>query len=99
LLSGPVISQADVVLAIEMNELWGTLNAFNDRIVRTSRPVTRKDAKIIMLGTRDLYLKSWCFVRAPTSWSRCCGAARAQGSHRPIVSTQQNMNTSERRKR
>jgi acetolactate synthase-1/2/3 large subunit len=55
---GPVISQADVVLAIEMNELWGTLNAFSDRIVRTSRPVTKKDAKIITLGTRDLYLKS-----------------------------------------
>ncbi len=55
---GAVISQADVVLAIEVNELWGSLNNFNDRIVRTSRPITKKDAKIITLGTRDLYLKS-----------------------------------------
>ena len=30
-----VIGQADVILAIEMNDLWGALNAFNDRIVRT----------------------------------------------------------------
>jgi acetolactate synthase-1/2/3 large subunit len=55
---GAVISQADVVLAIEVNELWGSLNNFNDRIVRTSRPITKKDAKIVTLGTRDLYLKS-----------------------------------------
>jgi acetolactate synthase-1/2/3 large subunit len=53
-----VINQADVILAIEMNELWGSLNTFNDRIVRTSRPITKKDAKIITLGTRDLFQKS-----------------------------------------
>src|SRR5262249_58865687 len=55
---GTVLSQADVILAIEMNDLWGTLNAFSDRIVRSSRPVHKKDAKIVTLGTRDLYLKS-----------------------------------------
>jgi acetolactate synthase-1/2/3 large subunit len=53
-----VISQADVVLAIEMNDLWGALNAFSDRIARASRPITKKGAKIVTLGTRDLYLKS-----------------------------------------
>jgi acetolactate synthase-1/2/3 large subunit len=52
------ISQADVVLAIEMNDLWGSLNAFSDRIARASRPITKKGAKIVTLGTRDLYLKS-----------------------------------------
>jgi acetolactate synthase I/II/III large subunit len=55
---GTVIPQADVVLAIEMNDIWGTLNSFSDRIVRTSRPVTKKGAKIITLGSRDLYMKS-----------------------------------------
>jgi acetolactate synthase I/II/III large subunit len=55
---GTVIPQADVVLAIEMNDLWGALNSFSDRIVRTSRPVTKKGAKIITLGSRDLYMKS-----------------------------------------
>jgi acetolactate synthase-1/2/3 large subunit len=55
---GAVIPQADVVLALEMNDIWGTLNAFSDRIVRTSRPVTKKGAKIITLGSRDLYMKS-----------------------------------------
>ena len=41
-----------------MNDIWGALNAFSDRIVRTSRPVTKKGAKIITLGSRDLYMKS-----------------------------------------
>jgi acetolactate synthase I/II/III large subunit len=53
-----LISQADVILAIEMNDLWGTVTAFSDRIVRRSRPITKPGAKIITLGMRDLYLKS-----------------------------------------
>ena len=40
-----------MILAIEMNDIWGTLNAFSDRIVRTSRQVTKKGAKIITLGS------------------------------------------------
>jgi acetolactate synthase I/II/III large subunit len=53
-----IIGQADVILAIEMNDLWGTLTHFSDRIVRQSRPATKPDAKIVTLGVRDLYLKS-----------------------------------------
>jgi len=53
-----IIVQSDVILAIEMNDLWGTLTHFSDRIVRQSRPATKPDAKIITLGVRDLYLKS-----------------------------------------
>jgi len=53
-----IIGQADVIIAIEMNDLWGTLTHFRDRIVRQSRPATSPGAKIITLGVRDLYLKS-----------------------------------------
>jgi acetolactate synthase I/II/III large subunit len=53
-----LIGQADVILAIEMNDLWGAVNTFRDRIERQSRPATRPGAKIITLGVRDLYLKS-----------------------------------------
>jgi acetolactate synthase I/II/III large subunit len=55
---GTVIPQADVILAIEMNDIWGSLNAFSDRIVRASQPATKRGAKIVSLGTRDLYMKS-----------------------------------------
>src|SRR5262249_14834644 len=54
----PVLAQADVILAIEMNDIWGVLNQFSDRIVRTSRPAYKKDAKVLTLGSRDLYLKA-----------------------------------------
>jgi acetolactate synthase-1/2/3 large subunit len=53
-----VIGQADVILAMEMNELWGALHAFSDRIVRSSRPTYKSGAKIVTLGSRDLYLKA-----------------------------------------
>jgi acetolactate synthase I/II/III large subunit len=53
-----IIGQADVILAIEMNDLWGTLTHFSDRIVRRSQPATKPGAKLITLGVRDLYLKS-----------------------------------------
>src|SRR3984885_5053723 len=53
-----MIGQADVILAMEMNDLWGTLTHFSDRIERRSRPGTKPGAKIITLGVRDLYLKS-----------------------------------------
>ncbi len=53
-----VLGQADVILAIEMNDLWGTLNFFADRIERTSHPFYKNNTKIITLGSRDLYMKS-----------------------------------------
>jgi acetolactate synthase-1/2/3 large subunit len=53
-----IIGQADVIVAMEVNELWGSLNAFSDRIQRSSRPNYKKGAKIVTLGTRDLYLKA-----------------------------------------
>jgi acetolactate synthase I/II/III large subunit len=53
-----VIGQADVILPIEMNDHWGALTAFSDRIVRTSRMLYKPTTKIITLGVRDMYLKS-----------------------------------------
>jgi acetolactate synthase-1/2/3 large subunit len=53
-----VINQADVIVGLEMNDFWGAVNSFTDRIVRTSRSTTRKGAKLVMLGTRDLLIKS-----------------------------------------
>jgi acetolactate synthase I/II/III large subunit len=53
-----VIGQADVILAIEMNDHWGALTAFSDRIARSSRMLYKPSTKIITLGVRDLYLKA-----------------------------------------
>jgi acetolactate synthase-1/2/3 large subunit len=53
-----ILAQADVIVAMEVNELWGSLSAFDDRIVRTSHPIYKKTAKIVTLGSRDLYMKA-----------------------------------------
>jgi acetolactate synthase-1/2/3 large subunit len=53
-----VLAQADLIVAMEVNELWGSLHSFHDRIVRTSEPTYKKTAKIVTLGSRDLYMKS-----------------------------------------
>jgi len=56
--SRAALNQADVILGLETNDIWAAANSFTDRIVRTSRPTAKKGAKIVTLGTRDLYLKS-----------------------------------------
>jgi acetolactate synthase-1/2/3 large subunit len=53
-----VVAQADVVLGLELNDFWGTLNAFSDRIVRRSAPVTRPGIKTVSLSTHDLFTKA-----------------------------------------
>jgi acetolactate synthase I/II/III large subunit len=53
-----ILASADLIVAMELNELWGTLADFHDRIVRTSEPRYKKTAKIVTLGTRGLLMKS-----------------------------------------
>ncbi|HXJ00507.1 MAG TPA: thiamine pyrophosphate-dependent enzyme [Micropepsaceae bacterium] len=52
------LSQADVVLGLEMTDYWGTINSYRDQIHRTSKPITKPGAKLISLGSGDLYTKS-----------------------------------------
>jgi len=53
-----ILVSSDLIVAMELNELWGTLSDFHDRINRTSEPRTKKTAMIATLGTRGLYMKS-----------------------------------------
>jgi acetolactate synthase I/II/III large subunit len=53
-----ILGQADVILAIEMNDQWGALSQFSDRIVRSARALYKPGTKIISLGLRDMYLKA-----------------------------------------
>jgi acetolactate synthase-1/2/3 large subunit len=52
------VAQADVILAIEVNDLYYAVHALRDRIERSTLPTYGPDTQIITLGTRDLYLKS-----------------------------------------
>ncbi len=83
---GPVLAQADVMLALEMNDLWGVLNQFSDRVERSYRPVTKKGAKVVTLGTaRPLHQGELPGLRAlARGRSRDCRRRRgvAAGAHR-----------------
>src|SRR5262249_61656589 len=52
------IADADLVLALEVNDLWGVLNTFRDQLHRSSRPLTRPGTKVISITSGDLYVKS-----------------------------------------
>ena len=53
-----VISQADVIVALEVNDLFGTLNTYRDQVNRTSQPRTAPGVKVISITAQDLYIKS-----------------------------------------
>ena len=55
---GAAIAQADLILGIELNDFWGAVHAFGDRIVRRARLTTKPDVRTITLGMRDLYTKA-----------------------------------------
>ena len=53
-----LIGNADVILALEVPDLWGTINNVRDQLHRTTTSLTKPDAKIISVSAEDLYLKS-----------------------------------------
>jgi thiamine pyrophosphate-dependent acetolactate synthase large subunit-like protein len=53
-----LVGQADVILGLEKNDFWNTVNSMRDQVQRTSRRVVRDDVKLISLGSEDLFIKS-----------------------------------------
>ena len=41
-------------LGLELNDFYGAVHAFSDRIERRTRPITKPDARLISIGARDL---------------------------------------------
>jgi acetolactate synthase I/II/III large subunit len=56
--SRSVVSNADVILGLELTDFWGTVHNFRDQQERSSRRITRQDAKLISITAGDLYVKS-----------------------------------------
>jgi acetolactate synthase I/II/III large subunit len=51
-----LLSQADVMLALEPVDLYGEINGMRDQIERTSRKITKPGAKIVTIGSNDLLI-------------------------------------------
>ena len=53
-----LISDADVILGLEVWDYWGTVHSFRDQLHRTSRSMTKPGVKLISITAGDLYSKS-----------------------------------------
>jgi acetolactate synthase I/II/III large subunit len=52
-----LVANADVILGLELTDFWGTVNAYRDQQVRTSRSITKAGVKLISVTAGDLYAK------------------------------------------
>jgi thiamine pyrophosphate-dependent acetolactate synthase large subunit-like protein len=55
---GGLMRSADLVLALEVNDVWGLLNKIRDYADRKTDFVGRESVKVVTLGTQDLFYKS-----------------------------------------
>src|SRR5262245_19987542 len=53
-----LVGQADVVLALELTDLWGTLNSFTDNGHGVRKPRLKPGTKVINIGVGDLYIRA-----------------------------------------
>jgi acetolactate synthase-1/2/3 large subunit len=56
--SRALVAEADVILGLELTDFWGTVNSYRDQLERTSRRISKNDAKLISITAGDLYLKA-----------------------------------------
>ena len=55
---GGLIRNADLIVGLDVNDLWGTVNTYLDQQTRSSQLLTKQGAKLVSITSSDLYLKS-----------------------------------------
>ena len=55
---GGLLRNADLIVGLQVADFWGTVNNVRDQLTRSSRSITKKDAKLVSISATDLYLKS-----------------------------------------
>jgi thiamine pyrophosphate-dependent acetolactate synthase large subunit-like protein len=53
-----LVSNADVILGLELTDFWGTVSTVRDALHRTSRSFLKTGAKLISITSMDLFAKS-----------------------------------------
>ena len=51
-----VLAAADVVLGLECDDFWGTINEYKDVLIRHSEPITKPGTKMITISAGDLFI-------------------------------------------
>jgi thiamine pyrophosphate-dependent acetolactate synthase large subunit-like protein len=52
------LSRADVILGLELNDVFGIVNSVRDIAHKDTRRTVRPDARVITIGVNDLFMKS-----------------------------------------
>jgi len=52
-----LVADADVILGLEVADFYGALHTYRDQIERTSRSMTKPNAKLVSINSNDLYIK------------------------------------------
>lgn len=52
------MAEADVIVALEVYNLWGILNSFRDQVERSTRRKLKADTKLISITAGDLFIKA-----------------------------------------
>jgi acetolactate synthase I/II/III large subunit len=55
---GGAVGNADVILALQVDDLWGALHNYRDQQERSYRSLIRPGTKVVSISSGDLYLKS-----------------------------------------
>ena len=58
LAGGGSLANADVILGLQVDDLWGATHDFRDQQERSYEPITKAGAKILSISPNDLYTKS-----------------------------------------
>ena len=58
LAGGGSIASADVILALQQDDLWGVLHDYRDQQERSYRTLTKQGARVVSISSGDLYTKS-----------------------------------------
>jgi thiamine pyrophosphate-dependent acetolactate synthase large subunit-like protein len=56
--AGAAIGEADVVVGLEVADFWATVNSLRDQLHRSTRRLTKPNAKLVTVTTGDLYIRS-----------------------------------------
>ncbi len=53
-----LLSQADVIVGMELNDFWGVVNGFVDNKEKLQERVAKQEVRLVSIGSADYYLKS-----------------------------------------
>jgi acetolactate synthase-1/2/3 large subunit len=52
------VRDADMILGLDVADLWGTVNSVRDQLERSNQPIVKTGTRLVSISANDLYIKS-----------------------------------------